>query len=145
MFVNSYTIAIQIEMKNEVIFFRIRLVLTVVGTISFFTYTYYSDKNSDKRNCERYHEFLKEKIHGIIVRAYIDEDNHCYPMLIVKSDNGIEETRNIIEMENPQFLIYNVDPGDSISKEIGSNIIVIKKRYSTSEPHLFPVSYLCKE
>ena len=83
--------------------------------------------------CNAFKAFLQLSYQGVIVKKYIDRDEHDYHTIEIKSFNNIQNEKLILDYDKSGFYkMINVN--DTIYKKTGSDTIFIdnnsgKKRY----------------
>jgi hypothetical protein len=103
----------------------------------------YDSKHENERICEDYRDFLNTQYKGVVVKSYIDSDNHFFPILIIKTDDGIETKHYLSFILNSSKIINSLHPGDSITKVNSKAYILIKRSGVQIDTLIF--NYGCKE
>lgn len=107
---------------------KIRGFLGISGGLVFILLFYYDNYESHRKNdkfCKMYNDFVKQSFHGVVTKSIYDKENHDYPTLVLRIENGIEKEYNLVYALNAQLIIANINIGDSIFKIVGSDIIYV--------------------
>lgn len=71
--------------------------------------------------------FNKLDINGIVIKKYIDSDQHSYPILKIRSNNGLDTVLTINLVLEKSGLFERINPLDTLYKHKDSNEIYIQQ------------------
>jgi hypothetical protein len=111
------------------------LILGIIGAILLIVFLNTSDKKID---CDQFISRMKSvRYNGIIIKKYIDTNQHNYKKVILKEDI---ETQVILFDQEEGGVFQYLEKGDSISKKDGDLTMKIVRGEKDS---IYKLNYYC--
>jgi hypothetical protein len=106
-------------------FFSLVFAIPILTVLVAFTAFTQMSEFMNRDECEYQEYFKKREWNGRIVDKYFDKENHAYPTLSLKNENGIYKIQDGILSEFNNYKLIQI--GDSISKIKGELIVHLYK------------------
>jgi uncharacterized membrane protein YukC len=96
-----------------------KIVKFLIFVISFFTIIYFISPSRKEALCNSYQNYLAIQFNGIVIKKFIDSNEHSFPYIYVKDFlNGTITKLNLFD--DDQHTYENISLKDSIVKFKGS-------------------------
>ena len=96
--------------------------LSLLFVVAFFIYNYQSPTSVRD---EKFQHDLKLSINGFLINKYIDYENHEYKTCVIQEN--IDTLTVLLNFDRSGLFNY-LKVGDSVFKDIGDSLIVVKRR-----------------
>lgn len=110
----------------------------ILGLIGIVVLTIFWNSFENKPDCDEFlSQIRSERYSGIIIKKFIDKDQHNYKKVILKKDS---KTQVILLDQEEGGLFEYLEKGDSISKKGGELILKIVREEKDS---IYKLNYYC--
>jgi hypothetical protein len=91
-------------------------IVSVIVLVIFFSWVYFFTPSYNDSQCNKLKDFKKLYINGVVIKKYIDSQEHSYPMIFIKNFNS-NDTVNLNLVFDTTNLFNVLKESDTVYKD----------------------------